>query len=223
MSRRGEAGFTYLWLLFAVAGLGLLHGVAAEAWDSAARREREAELLFVGGQFARALHSYHERSPAAQKQYPLRLEELLEDRRFPEPRRHLRKLYRDPLARGAEWGLVKSGGRIVGVHSQSAGQPMRTHFSGRFAAFAGAQRYSEWVFGPEQAEARPPAGQAVSDAATSRAEAVPPEPAEKAGDACGAAYAVALRQCAAAFPADPPARLQRCNVEAAARLSGCRG
>lgn len=149
--RNGERGFGYLLTLFALAALGFLLAGAGQVWHTAAQREKEAELLFVGNQFRQALASYHERTPGAAKQYPEKLEDLLEDKRFPAPRRHLRKLYRDPMTGSAEWGLVKSGGRIVGVHSLSAGKPVRTNFSGLYAPFAGAERYDQWVFGHDGA------------------------------------------------------------------------
>jgi len=219
MSRRGEAGFTYLWLLFAVAGMGLLLAAAAEVWDTAARREKEAELLFIGGQFARAIAAYHARSPGAAKQYPEKLEDLVEDKRLPAPQRHLRKVFRDPMTHGAEWGLVKAGGRIVGVHSRSAGKPIRTHFAGRFAVFSGAASYEEWVFGPEVAED-------VTAAEGTAAAATIPSPAAESpkaeGHPCDAPYLDALRLCQAAGAGQTAAQLHRCNAAAASRYAACR-
>lgn len=220
---RRQRGFTYLWLLFAVAGMGLLLAAAAQSWETAARREREAELLFIGGQFARALHSYRERTPGAEKQYPLSLEDLVEDRRFPEPQRHLRRLYRDPVTRGTDWGLVRSGGRIVGVHSLSGARPLRTHFGERFAAFAAAARYDQWVFGPELAAPTSASAPGPADASsTDLARPVEEEPPARESPACDAAYIGALRQCVAALAGQGSARLQQCNAEAAARYATCR-
>jgi len=218
-----QRGFTYLWLLFAVAGMGLLLAAASEVWETVARREKEAELLFVGGQFARAIAAYHDRSPGAAKQYPARLEDLVEDTRFPAPQRHLRKLYRDPMTQGAEWGLVKAGGRIVGVHSLGASKPLRQHFTGLLAAFNGAERYDQWVFGPEVAEAEAAAQTtAAGTPAISAATPPPVESPEREGHPCDAPYLAELRQCQSAGAGWTAAQLHRCNVAAAARNAACR-
>lgn len=145
-SAGGQRGFGYLLVLFALASMGLLLAGAGEVWHTTAQREKEADLLFIGHQFRQALVSYHAQSPEAARQYPSRLEDLLEDGRFPVARRHLRKLYRDPMTGSTEWGLVRAAGRIVGVHSLSEGTPLKAAFDERDAALAGASRYDQWVF-----------------------------------------------------------------------------
>lgn len=229
MSRRGEAGFTYLWLLFAVAGMGLLLAAAAEVWDTAARREKEAELLFIGGQFARAIAAYHARSPGALKQYPEKLEDLIEDKRPPAPLRHLRKVFRDPMTNSAEWGLVRTGGRIVGVHSRSAGKPLRIHFDGPMAGLAGAASYEQWVFGPEiigipigdvSGTDRQAAQGALSASASTTADT--PAAPEAQADPCRAVFLAELRQCSASAAGQVVEQLYRCNAATVARFSACR-
>lgn len=80
--------------------------------------------------------------------YPASLDELLKDERFPGIRRHLRKVFVDPMTGKAEWGLVQVSGRIVGIHSLSAAVPIKqAGFEGDEQTFTGAQSYSEWVFG----------------------------------------------------------------------------
>ena len=147
-SRSGQRGFGYLLVLFALAALGLLLAGAGQVWHTAQLRENEAELLFIGNQFRLALGSYQQATPEGTPQLPLKLEELVEDRRFPVPRRHLRKLYRDPMTGKAQWGLVKAGGRIIGVHSLSDGRPLKFYFPESNAVFEGAVRYDQWVFSP---------------------------------------------------------------------------
>jgi type II secretory pathway pseudopilin PulG len=144
-----QRGFGYLMALFALAAVGLALAATGEVWHTAARRSQEAELLFVGGQFRQAIASYYRAGPAGARVYPLTLEELIEDRRFPVPRRHLRRIYRDPVTGQAQWGLVRASGRLVGVHSLSKAQPLRTAFGLREAAFADAAGYDQWVFGPD--------------------------------------------------------------------------
>ncbi len=141
-----QEGFTYLMLLFAVAAMGLTLSGAGRVWQTMAQREREAELLFVGHQYRQAIARYHEESPGAARQYPLQLEDLLEDRRFPVPRRHLRQIYPDPMTGAADWVLLRQDGRIVGLHSRSASAALRTNFQGRDASLRGASRHDEWIF-----------------------------------------------------------------------------
>lgn len=159
-----QAGFTLLGLLFLLMVLGVGLAGLGTLWDTASRRDREAELLFAGEQYRRAIASYHQATPGPAKQYPRRLEDLLVDPRFPHTVRHLRRLYRDPVENSPTWGLVKTGEGIVGVHSRSEKAPMkRAGFAARYAAFAEAASYRDWVFaGLDKSE--PPAG---ADAAVS--------------------------------------------------------
>lgn len=142
-----HGGFTYLGALFLVALLGLGIAGAGQSWAMASQRARERDLLWVGTQYARALQSYYQRSPGL-PQYPRRLEELLEDNRFPVPLRHLRRLYPDPVTRSAQWGLIKTpDGRIAGVYSLSQTAPWRqANFPLRWEHFSKAKKYSEWKF-----------------------------------------------------------------------------
>ena len=60
-----QAGFTLLGLLFVVAGLGVAMAAVGTAWETRARREKEAELLFVGEQYAQAIAGYQRAAPGA--------------------------------------------------------------------------------------------------------------------------------------------------------------
>jgi type II secretory pathway pseudopilin PulG len=143
-----ERGFTYLWILFAVAILGASLGAAAESWTTAQRREKERQLLFVGNQYQQAIGRYFEATPGPAKRFPPSLEALLKDPRFPGTQRYLRKLYPDPVTGSDEWGLVEApGGGILGVYSLSEARPLKVaHFSGDAKDFEGREKYSEWVF-----------------------------------------------------------------------------
>lgn len=145
---RFERGFTYLWVLLAVALLGLGLAVGAQVFATAQQREQERELLAIGRQFRAAIARYRETRTAAGKQeYPATLDDLLLDRRFPDLRRYLRKEFVDPMTGRAEWGLVRVAGRIVGVHSVSERMPIKQHrFEPENMTFNGKQKYSEWVF-----------------------------------------------------------------------------
>jgi len=161
--RRAAGGFSYLLVLFAVATMGLTLAGTGLVWQMAAQRDREAELLFIGNQFRQAIGAYHAQSPDGTARYPAQLEELLDDARFVNRRRHLHRIYRDPMTGGFEWGLVRVGGRIVGVHSLSDATPRKTAFAPRDAALQGAGRYDQWVFrhDPGQAGAVPVPGQGI--------------------------------------------------------------
>jgi type II secretory pathway pseudopilin PulG len=150
-----QRGFGYLLVLFTLAAMGLTLAGAGQVWHTNAQREKELELLFIGNQFSQALGAYYTQTPGDVKQYPLRLEDLLEDKRFPMPRRYLRKLYRDPMTGSTQWGLVKAADRIVGVHSLSAGTAFKTAFEGRDAALADTSHYDQWVFSAAASEVPP--------------------------------------------------------------------
>jgi len=143
-----QRGFGYLLVLFALATLGLSLAGTGQVWRTTALREKEAQLLFVGDQYRSAIASYYKSSPDGLMQYPLTLEDLLDDRRFPMPKRHLRQLYRDPMTGAADWGLVKAADRIVGVYSSSDSSALKTDFLARDAAFAGTSHHAQWVFTP---------------------------------------------------------------------------
>lgn len=142
-----QCGFTYLGVMFVVVLMGIGLAGAGQFWSITSQRDKEAQLLWVGNQYVRALKTYHARSPG-RKTWPLTLDELLEDRRFPTPVRHLRRLYRDPLAPELDWALIRnSEGRIVGLHSQVEGVPLRqANFPLAWEEFTGMQRYADWRF-----------------------------------------------------------------------------
>lgn len=117
--RLGVQGAALLVLLVVLGLLAIGQAVVQELWSVARQRERERSLLFVGEQYRRALVSYARLTPAGAPPHPARLEELLEDRRFPRPVAHLRQLWPDPFTGQADWQLVSVGGRIVGVHSRA--------------------------------------------------------------------------------------------------------
>jgi type II secretory pathway pseudopilin PulG len=114
--RQRARGFTYLAVLLAIAILGLGLTTASEVWVSTARHHRLIEVDWIGAQFVQAIGSYYETAPNGVKTYPLRLDELLEDRRSPVVRRHLRAIYLNPLSGKADWQTISGGdGRIHGI------------------------------------------------------------------------------------------------------------
>lgn len=153
-SRSRQIGVTFLLSLFAIAALGIATASGGTMWSTARQREREAELLFIGGEFARALTTYRLSTSDGTASRPGQLEELLLDPRVPFVRRHLRKLYRDPLTGEADWQLERVGGRIVGVRSRSEKSVMRTASLPPFVTVRGSRgagiRYCDLVFHPDE-------------------------------------------------------------------------
>ena len=163
-----QAGFSYMGLLaiIAIAGIGMAG--TGLVWHQDAQREREQELLFIGEQYRSAIASYHKDGPNGLKQFPATLNDLVLDKRFANPKRHIRKLYKDPFYNSAnakknisetfslnsndsnqdtQWGLVTQQSRITGIHSLSTIAPIKkTGFSMQNVAFSDASQYSEWIF-----------------------------------------------------------------------------
>jgi type II secretory pathway pseudopilin PulG len=145
-------GFAYLLLLALVAVIALATTAAVSLGAAAQRRSAERQLLAIGKEYQQALRSYAgapPNAPAGQFQGPRTLDDLLKDPRVPGIRRHLRRIYDDPLTGNAEWGTVLNAqGRIVGVYSLAAGRPLKqTGFEPELASFEQAETYQQWVFG----------------------------------------------------------------------------
>lgn len=151
-SGKACAGFTFIGVLWLIAVSSMALAASATLWSTSALRERERQLLWIGGQYAQALRSYYRASPGL-AQYPQDLAELLEDNRFPAPKRHIRRLYPDPIASDEPWGLLRSiDGRITGVYSRATEAPLkRSGFDPQWVAFEGLEHYSDWQFVAEQA------------------------------------------------------------------------
>ncbi|CAN7724512.1 type II secretion system protein [Duganella sp. LjRoot269] len=140
-----QRGFAYLWTLMLVAFMGVGLTIAADLYATAMRRDKERELLFIGHEFRHALESYVKAN--GQSQYPLTLDDLLKDPRFANPRRHLRRLYADPVTGKPEWSLILQQGRIVGIHSTSPLRPIKQdNFHDDDAGLAKKSRYADWIF-----------------------------------------------------------------------------
>jgi type II secretory pathway pseudopilin PulG len=146
--RPRQAGLTFLAVLLFVAILGASLAVTGQLWHTAQLREKERELLFVGGEYRKAIQLYYMNSPGGVGQYPRELADLVKDPRQPAVRRYLRKLYRDPMTGQPQWGLVKNpDGSIAGVYSLSTEAPFKTaNFRKGDAEFEGKEKYSDWKF-----------------------------------------------------------------------------
>ena len=143
-----QKGFTFLGLMIVVALMGAALAGMGTYFSHEAQREKERELLFVGQQFRDAIESYYRRSPGAPA-YPKTLADLVDDKRFPMPQHHLRRVYADPITGQADWVAIEApgGAGIMGVHSPSRAAPIkRGNFDAKETVFEDARRYSDWQF-----------------------------------------------------------------------------
>ncbi|MFC5480684.1 type II secretion system protein [Massilia suwonensis] len=194
---RRVAGFTYVGLIVFVAILGMV-GAATVKVDSLLRRAAaEQELLEIGAAYSAALRSYAAATPKGYTPVPPTLQDLLKDPRFPGTRRHLRKIFVDPITGGTQWGIVYQGENVgvLAVYSLSQAKPLKVaNFDARFPHFENREHLSEWKFSaaegvpvtpvrpplvslPPPRPETPPVPAAVPPAAPADAPAAEPEPA----------------------------------------------
>lgn len=143
--RPRDAGFTYIGLLVGMVILGIMLAGIGTVWRTQAQREREQELLFIGHEFQAAIASYFN---SGTHQFPQSIDDLLEDKRWPEPRHHLRRLYADPMTGARDWTLIQiTGIGIQGIASSSKDEPIKkAGFSEGDSTFADATSYGDWQF-----------------------------------------------------------------------------
>lgn len=136
-------------MVFFVAMLGLV-GAATLKVDTLLRRAAaEQDLLEIGAAFSEALRSYAAATPRGYPTAPPTLQDLLKDPRFPGTRRHLRKIFVDPVTGKDEWGIVYQGDKVgvLAVYSLSQAQPLKlANFDARFLNFENKEHLSEWKF-----------------------------------------------------------------------------
>lgn len=136
-------------MVFFVAMLGLV-GAATLKVDTLLRRAAaEQDLLEIGAAFSEALRSYAAAAPRGYPTAPPTLQDLLKDPRFPGTRRHLRKIFVDPVTGKDEWGIVYQGDKVgvLAVYSLSQAQPLKlANFDARFLNFENKEHLSEWKF-----------------------------------------------------------------------------
>jgi hypothetical protein len=114
-----ERGFTYVWVLLAVALTSAALASVAEQTSLSAERQRTVHALWIREQYRIAIDSYAAVGDGTGRRGPERLEQLLRDERGGVVRRHLRTLYPDPFTSSPDWILVRrSDGSIAGVRSR---------------------------------------------------------------------------------------------------------
>ena len=142
------AGFTYIGLLIAVVILGIALSAVGRVWRAQAQREREQELLFIGHEFQRAIAAYYRAGGGGLSRFPQELNDLLEDKRGPETRHYLRRLYVDPMTGAQDWTILRTEMLgITGIASSSQAAPIKkAGFQAGEEAFADATCYCDWKF-----------------------------------------------------------------------------
>lgn len=144
-AHRSAGGFTYVGLLVLVVLIGIALAAAGEVVATAAQREREIQLLWVGHEYRAAIGRYWNQKRA----YPQKLEDLLGSAAdAPVQVRYLRRLYPDPMTNAVDWVLVHGpDGGITGIASSSARAPLKTgNFDAADQDFEKAATYRDWQF-----------------------------------------------------------------------------
>lgn len=138
------AGFTYIGLLVAVVIMGVALSAVGVVWRTQAQREREQDLLFIGHDFERAIASYYK----SNRQFPQEIDDLLDDKRGPQPAHHLRRFYNDPMTGAQDWNIIRVGVLgITGIASSSKDAPIKKDgFNQDEEAFKDATTYGDWQF-----------------------------------------------------------------------------
>lgn len=137
-------GFTYLGILIAIAIIGVSLSATGVVWHTSVQRDRESDLLYIGGQYRDAIGNFYKKN----QKYPTALSDLVRDPSEASVIHHIRKLYKDPITGSDEWGLIKDkAGGIIGVYSQSEQKPMKqAQFSKTDQLFTSKEKYSDWQF-----------------------------------------------------------------------------
>ena len=197
-----ERGYALAALLVMVSVMAVLLSAAMPVWTTIVQREREAELVFRGEQYARAIARYQQ---AFGNTPPPSLDVLVEEG-------FLRRRYTDPVVPGADFVPLTAGavlgadgaaatetletlaestggvGGIVGVSSSSPAPSLRE--------YNGARQYNQWLFlatdfsdeagvvgpggqtAPDGEAGTPPEGEAPPDAGRGRGRFGLPPPRE---------------------------------------------
>ncbi len=87
---RPDAGYAMAVLLAGLAIMGIVWTLVVPVWKQYVQREKEAELIFRAGQYARAVALYQRKYANA---FPPNVEVLLKEK-------FLRKKYKDPVTKG---------------------------------------------------------------------------------------------------------------------------
>lgn len=114
--RRKQAGYTLLMVIFMVATMLVIAAAATPSILTQGRREREQEMVWRGGQYARAIGLYWKKFG----KYPTKIEDLTKQTNGV---RFLRQAYTDPMNKeDGSWRFIYSGpnGQLIGSVRQTS-------------------------------------------------------------------------------------------------------
>ncbi len=94
-----QEGYAMAALLVSLAVMSVLMGIALPVWRQEMQRDKEAELIFRGEQYARAIELYQRKYPGA---FPPDLDVLVQQR-------FLRRKFKDPMTEDGEFQLLYAG------------------------------------------------------------------------------------------------------------------
>ncbi len=117
---RRSRGYTLVALIVGLTVMAILMAAVLPTASAEAQRDREAELIFRGIQYAEGIRNFKKRYG----RYPTTLKEMYETRP-----RTLRKLWKDPMTNSNNWGLITAvaGAPVIGARQGGApaGGPMQ--------------------------------------------------------------------------------------------------
>src|SRR5271166_6859296 len=112
---RRESGAMLLAVLFMMAIMVIVALAVAPSFIQQAKRDREAEMIHRGTEYARAVKKYYKKFG----RYPANLEQLENTNQI----RFLRKRYKDPLTKDGKWKVLTYGDIQTLLNSNAPGTP----------------------------------------------------------------------------------------------------
>ena len=120
--RGQQSGYAMAVLLVSMSIMAIMMTVALPTWKQLSRREKEAELVFRGEQYARAIQLFQ--AKAGPGTLPPTIDLLVEQR-------FLRKKFKDPITNDDFAPLVQLAGAAPGAPGGAAGGARGTQPAGR--------------------------------------------------------------------------------------------
>ena len=180
---RKSRGYTLVALIVAMTVMSILIAAVLPMASAESQRDKEAELIFRGFQYAEGIRTFRKRYG----RYPNTLKEMFEMRP-----RTLRKLWKDPMTNSDKWGLITlagaplitPGGAPVSPGGGMAPTPAPTRTPGAlgnpgdappgpimgvystskkkgYRLFSGRENYNEWQFTEQTLLTQAPGGAPV--------------------------------------------------------------
>lgn len=150
----GSPGYTFPLMLIIVAAMAFGAARLDLAQSYRLKRDKEAELLYRGLAYKRAVKAFYSKNA----RYPRQMNELADDRDSSRPR-FMRQLYKDPVTGGDFKLILGSEGSIVGVVSASRDAPFKkVDFDKGLEDFGDAKTYADWKFETKPGSGTAPRG-----------------------------------------------------------------